>query len=110
MKKSFKMKNVLTSKMVAMAFGAHKSQNICFEYNDILLRFTKIFSCTLKNENVNFLFCCEPCCQCKEKAKVNRTKILQKFLNFTILFTYSNWQQKVKWFGRLKCENQARGS
>jgi hypothetical protein len=45
-----------------------------------------------------------------KRAKVNRTKILQKFLNFTILFTYSNWQQKVKWFGRLKCENQARGS
>ena len=109
MKKSFKMKNVLTSKMVTMAFGAHKSQTLCF-VTTFFFRFTKIISCTLKNENVNFLFCCEPCCQCKEKAKVNRTKILQKFLNFTILFTDLDWQRKVKWFRALKFENQARGT
>jgi hypothetical protein len=90
--------------------GHTNYKNFALICNDILLRFTKIFSCTLKNENVNFLFCCEPCCQCKEKAKVNRTKILQKFLNFTILFTDLDWQRKVKWFRRLKWENQARGS
>jgi hypothetical protein len=61
-----------------------------------------------KTKMLTFLFCQMP--MQGKRAKVNRTKILQKFLNFTILFTYSNWQQKVKWFGRLKCENQARGS
>jgi hypothetical protein len=45
-----------------------------------------------------------------KNAKVNSTKILQKFLNFTILFTDLDWQQKVKWFRALNCENQARGS
>ena len=43
-----------------------------------------------------------------KRAKVNRTKILQK--NFTIIFTDLDWQQKIKWFRALNCENHARGS
>jgi hypothetical protein len=67
MKKSFKMKNVLTSKMVTMAFGAHKLQKLCFDMQWFSLSFTiKYFHALWKNENVYF-FCCELCCQCKEK-------------------------------------------
>ena len=45
-----------------------------------------------------------------KRAKVNSTKTLQKFLNFTILFTDLDWQRKVKWFRALKFENQAMGT
>jgi hypothetical protein len=62
-----------------------------------------------KTKMLTFLLCTLMPMQGK-RAKVNRTKILQNFLNFTILFTDLDWQRKVKWFRALKFKNQARGS